>query len=690
MLNIRNPAGSGITSIDGDIYFTDTSGIAYRVTAEGATSTYDQGEGVQGVEIGPVFKTSTPAVKYERVFVGGLDDTLYAIDLESGKTEWEVKTKGAVRSQPVVTNGVVYAACFGGDVYATDRETGEELWQYQVGSPVISSPCYAREQLIVATQTGEIHTIDAASGEGDLVVNLGEYILASPIVNNGTVYIAMKAGALRAISLQTDEVLWDRSLDEPVTATPALTDDSLYVGTHEGTLVAIDGATGATNWQTEVQGSVQTGLGATENALLAGTDAGEVHAVEPGNGETLWTFEAGSPVVTPLSVAADLLYFGTKDASIYALTSDASLLYSIQSFADIASSESSAAIPKKVPPVHWSAGVIGTVATATYAGFRLFGKRRSNEEPAASNDVMETGTALSGEATPIRTESHSDTAANLSLEGISYSDFEQKNRIGSGGTADVYEAKFHLNGTMHTVAVKTPQVADNDTVDATTFTDFIEEAEVWDSIDDHERIVTIYGWGTEPLPWIAMEYMEGGTLQDNQGELSVDDMFVELEGLCDALHHAHRRGVTHTDIKPENILYTEPSPNGTGKFTDWGLANVLLEHSMSVYGLTPEYSAPEQLQPEDYGGTDDRTDIYQLGVVAFELFTGELPYQGTSHGGTIKAILNAEPPSPSELNPDLPENLDAVLLKAISEQKDDRYETALHFRDDIRRAYTSL
>jgi serine/threonine protein kinase len=266
----------------------------------------------------------------------------------------------------------------------------------------------------------------------------------------------------------------------------------------------------------------------------------------------------------------------------------------------------------------------------------------------------------------------------------SYEDFEQIERIGSGGNADVYKARYREDSTV--VALKVPRISDEETVDTSTFSEFVNEAEVWSGIDAHGRIVSVYAWGDQPLPWIAVEYMDEGTL--GAQSLGTDQVYAELEGFCEALHHAHRQGVTHTDIKPENILYKKVNGDPFGKFTDWGLANELLEHSTSVAGFTPDYSAPEQLEPEEYGGTDEQTDIYQLGVVAYELFTGELPYEGgSSQGASVMAVLNDEPKKPSEINPGLDEGLDDVLLKVLSKEKENRYETALHFRDDLRRAY---
>jgi serine/threonine-protein kinase len=181
--------------------------------------------------------------------------------------------------------------------------------------------------------------------------------------------------------------------------------------------------------------------------------------------------------------------------------------------------------------------------------------------------------------------------------------------------------------------------------------------------------------------------MEGGNLDTVLGNLDQEEIFVHLEDVCEAVHHAHRQGITHTDLKPENILFTEMDGQRVAKVADWGLAMVLLEHSKSVEGLTPAYSAPEQIDPEAYGGTDDRTDIYQLGVVAYEAFTGRLPFEYDTSSATINAVLNEKPAAPTEYNSNLPESIDTAILAALSKEKGERYETVLHFRDSLRRVY---
>ncbi|MDB2242727.1 protein kinase domain-containing protein [Halorubrum ezzemoulense] len=690
VLSVGTPTRSDVVVVNEIVYFTDSSGITYRVTPNGNTSTYRVGERAESEENGG--STPAPAIVENQLYVGGLNSTVNAINLDTEETVWSYETEGRVSAPPTVRDGEIYAGCDQGVVYALDRESGDERWQYQTGDTITTAACFIDTTLIIATQSGDIHAVETASEEGETIIEMDGEIHAAPVAGPSQAYVASDQGELRSITLNPTETQWTQEFDSSVVGTPTLTSDELHVGTVDGSLYALDLISGEINWETTVRGGIQTGLAIAAEVLLIGTDTGRIHAFDLADKSQLWEFNAGTPISTPVSVAGDLLYFGTEDGSIYAISSEAGPLYTVQSAASETARGASAAVPFDASPLAVAAGGLGGIGGMVglgYAGFRTLRRRASRGTDTAGKRENKS-TAAKGDAEPIRSESVSGITSDVVINDISYEDIKRERQIGSGGSANVYEATVNIDGTKHTVALKTPRVNDSDTVDISTISDFAEEAEVWEGIDEHERIVTVHDWGEEPLPWIAMEYMQGGTLNENKQSLDRDNIFTELEGLCEGLHHAHRHGITHTDIKPENILFTESGEHGVGKLSDWGLANVLLDHSMSVYGLTPTYSAPEQLQPEAYGGTDDRTDIYQLGIVAYELLVGEVPYSGESHGGVVSAILNSEPSDPTEINPDLPSEIDDVLLTAIAESKENRYETALHFRDDLRRVYHTL
>jgi serine/threonine protein kinase len=263
---------------------------------------------------------------------------------------------------------------------------------------------------------------------------------------------------------------------------------------------------------------------------------------------------------------------------------------------------------------------------------------------------------------------------------VSYKDLEKGDKIGKGGQADVFLAFAHDDTT---VALKEPRFTG--TLHSEIVERFIKEAETWGKLDSHDGIVSVFNYGSEPLPWIAMEYMDGGELGDRTEDMSLRERLWTATRIADAVWHAHRRGVAHLDLKPGNILFkeTERGYYDIPKVSDWGLAKVLLEHSKSIDGLSVNYSAPEQFDPDEYGTPDDRTDVYQLGAVFYEMFTGSPPFEG-GNSRVMYSVLNQEPEEPTRLNNELPSELDAILLDALAKDRDDRYESVVYLRDELR------
>lgn len=303
----------------------------------------------------------------------------------------------------------------------------------------------------------------------------------------------------------------------------------------------------------------------------------------------------------------------------------------------------------------------------------------------AGSGSSSTGPSGAPDPTATPSEEHGTTAEpRVSNFDATYDDFDVGDVLGSGGNADVHLATIDLPSGEHEVALKTPRIAGARTVDAAFFEQFREEAETWDRLDDHGHVVTVHDWGETPHPWIAMEHMEAGDLNAWRDRLDDAGKFAALTDVAEAVHHAHTHGVNHTDLKPGNVLFTERADPWVAKVGDWGLANVLLEPSESVEGFTPDYAAPEQVDPEEFGRTDHRTDVYQLGLVAYELLTGELPFEKGHQAATINAIMNEDPEPPTAVNPDLPPAVDDALLRALSKAKADRLDAVVYLRDAFR------
>lgn len=278
---------------------------------------------------------------------------------------------------------------------------------------------------------------------------------------------------------------------------------------------------------------------------------------------------------------------------------------------------------------------------------------------------------------------------------ISFETVKDGELIGSGGQAIVERVSLPDPDPPDTVAVKQPQTP-SETLDTAVIESFFNEAETWKKLAERERtdqhrdtdhIVGIVAMG-ENLPWLAMEFMDGGDLADrlasNPNGLPIDEALWVAECLCRGLKLAHDNGVAHLDLKPENILFRE-TPSDTWdlpKIADWGLARSLLADSQSVDMLSVEYAAPEQFDADEFGKPDSYTDIYQIGAVIYEMLTGELPYSGEQTEIMHSVIYGDDPDPPSSHREQLPPAVDDVILKTLSKEKPQRYRGSVGRLED--------
>lgn len=257
-------------------------------------------------------------------------------------------------------------------------------------------------------------------------------------------------------------------------------------------------------------------------------------------------------------------------------------------------------------------------------------------------------------------------------------EYDEREWIGSGGNADVYRVET-ADGDV--AALKTPRW--EGTMHESAVQEFVDEAETWERLDRHDHIVNVLDWGTRPHPWLLLEYLPG-SLAD-AGDLSLAERLDALVAVADALEYAHGRGVVHLDVKPENVLLTE---EGVPKIGDWGLARLVLDHAGEQTGMTLAYSAPEQLDA-DATEVDRQVDVYQFGVLSYEVLTGRKPFSADERLELRRAIMEDDPTPPSEVA-DLPPELDEVVLRGLAADRDERYEACIQFRDALREVHGGL
>jgi len=278
-----------------------------------------------------------------------------------------------------------------------------------------------------------------------------------------------------------------------------------------------------------------------------------------------------------------------------------------------------------------------------------------------------------------------DTIPGAPRLSLVYDDIEKGELLGRGGNADVYHATVNSAEGTTDITVKEPRMGG--TLHTETVDRMLEEANTWQQLADHDHIVSVVDYGSEPLPWIAMEYMDAGHLGDQREEMDIQQKLWTVLAVTEGVYHAHRRGVAHRDLKPENILFRAVDEAwNVPKVADWGLSKHLLEQSKSRDGMTVEYAAPEQFSNDQ--STDTRTDVYQLGAVFYELFTDQPPFEGEMFA-VMEQIKQREPAPPSEIT-NVPTALDDILLTAMAKEPGERYDDILYMRDDIQAVFEEL
>jgi eukaryotic-like serine/threonine-protein kinase len=278
--------------------------------------------------------------------------------------------------------------------------------------------------------------------------------------------------------------------------------------------------------------------------------------------------------------------------------------------------------------------------------------------------------------------------------GQTFSHYRVLEKLGTGGMGIVYKAQdLRLE---RYVALKF--LPDNLTNDRQALERFRREALAASALN-HANICTVHDIGEQDgRPFLAMEFIDGETMRRhvNNKPLPIEEILTLGIQIADALDAAHAEGIIHRDIKPANIFVTK---RGQAKVLDFGLAKLIskrdgdtdvsdsshpgLENPISIVGVisgTPSYMSPEQIRGDDL---DVRADVFSMGLLLYEMATGQKAFPGSTGGVIIEAILSKSPAPVRSLNPDIPVELEAIINKAIDKDKELRYQRAAELRSDL-------
>jgi serine/threonine-protein kinase len=296
-----------------------------------------------------------------------------------------------------------------------------------------------------------------------------------------------------------------------------------------------------------------------------------------------------------------------------------------------------------------------------------------------------------GGGTAVRTPPHPpkplDRAASLSGQLLD-SRYQVLEKLGEGGMSYVYLAKEVATGQEVAIKVLSPKLAS----DRSSVERLRREAGLAMRLD-HPNVCRILrlGESEDRLIYLVMPFLKGELLSDREGQDGPMELSVGVEVLqqvCAGLHHAHELQIIHRDLKPENImLVAEDGRPERAVVMDFGLAKERRADpaiaKLTATGIilgTPEFMSPEQIRGKPLDG---RSDVYALGIVAFEMFAGKLPFQGRNAQEMMIARLRGQPQPLRQLRPDLPATLERALARAMETNPDARFATALEFAEAL-------
>jgi serine/threonine-protein kinase len=258
--------------------------------------------------------------------------------------------------------------------------------------------------------------------------------------------------------------------------------------------------------------------------------------------------------------------------------------------------------------------------------------------------------------------------------------FEIESVISRSGMASIYKAKDLQTG--QPVAIKIPYMQLES--DPAAFSRFQREAEIGELLN-HPNIIKFIKVPNKSRQYIVTEYLEGKSLSDVMNEvqpLPIPDAVQIASYVCGALAHMHEHKVVHRDLKPQNIMICD---DGSLRIIDFGIAKSTEMRRLTFAGFTPAMGTPDYMAPEQVKGKrgDERTDIYSLGAVLYEMTTGSVPFEGPNPFIVMNSRISGDPIAPRKVNPQISEELEEIILHAMEREPHKRYQSAAAMKTEL-------
>ena len=272
-------------------------------------------------------------------------------------------------------------------------------------------------------------------------------------------------------------------------------------------------------------------------------------------------------------------------------------------------------------------------------------------------------------------------AKETSQVGKAIGNYKVVQQIGEGGMGVVYMAEHPVIGRKVAIKLLHASFAR----DSETVARFFNEARAIHLIA-HPNIVEIMDFGqtADGQPYFIMEFLQGQSLADRiaRGPMSPTDAVAIVTQICDALQAAHDKNIVHRDLKPQNIMVCD---DGSIRILDFGIAKAARMRRLTFAGFSPTMGTPDYMAPEQVNGRrgDQRTDIYSLGAILYEMVTGKVPFEGESPYVVMNVRTTGDPVAPRKLNEHLTPVMEEIILHALARNPDDRYANAALMKAEL-------